>query len=439
MKKISILLFAVMMAGGLSAQIEEVSAEDYAPKKQDVKQKSIPQEQYPANLLKRPYDLMGQQLYCVQEEVETYYKPASIVSVVIYPDSTIGVKKIKKGAYYTVIDIISSQEQLHALQTRLIQSKNYDKTPYKCVWMNKEKTYQLTKTKKNDIPGFLSNGGSLYVLLDEAGIQYFVAWRRAEYDDVKYVRRYDIPSGFVTGAGNPVPYLCSPSIGDFISVNTYNYLKNKYTNKELVHCEYYDPKCQRYYSKEEYAKEEIKKKYIWKVEKVGVEKCQIVLVMDRDGYKEKRAYINEGVCVISAHNDTVPGVCFEGYSNAPFPMRSDIDSLMKRWYKEEQIKEAQARAERAKQKAEYVKKYGAKYAQNIIDGKVCVGMTKEMCLMAMGRPNNTSRSSNSLGVVEVWTYSTWYQMFGGLAPIIVVTFLDDKVTSVDEYKENLPF
>lgn len=432
MKKISILLFAVMMAGSLSAQIEEVSAEDYAPKKQDVKQKSIPQEQYPANLLKRPYDLMGQQLYCVQEEVETYYKPASIVSVVIYPDSTIGVKKIKKGAYYTVIDIISSQEQLQALQTRLIQSKNYDKTPYKCVWMNKEKTYQLTKTKKNDIPGFLSNGGSLYVLLDEAGIQYFVAWRRAEYDDVKYVRRYDIPSGFVTGAGNPVPYLCSPSIGDFISVNTFNYLKDKYTNKELVHCEYFDPQCQRYYSKEEYAKEEIKIKYIQRIEKVAVEKSHIVFVLNREGYTNTMVYEKEGLCPIPSHNDTIPGVFLGGYTTA-FPFRLDIDSLMKRWYKEEQIKEAQARAEKAKQHAEYVKKYGEKYAQNIIDGKVCVGMTKEMCQLAMGRPNNTTRNTSSLGVVEVWTYSTWYQMFGGLAPIIVVTFLDDKVSSVNEY------
>ena len=433
MKKISILLFAVMMAGGLSAQIEEVNAEDYAPKKQDVKQKSIPQEQYPANLLKRPYDLMGQQLYCVQEEVETYYKPASIVSVVIYPDSTIGVKKIKKGAYYTVIDIISSQEQLQALQTRLIQSKNYDKTPYKCVWMNKEKTYQLTKTKKNDIPGFLSNGGSLYVLLDEAGIQYFVAWRRAGYDDVKYVRRYDIPSGFVTAARNPVPYLCSPSIGDFISVNTYNYLKEKYTNKELVYCEYYDPSCQGYYSQEEYAKEEIKKKYILQIEKVGVEKNRIVFVVNRNGYKETYEYKKEGLCIISSHKDTIPGVSFGSSNNLPF--RMDIDSLLNKWHQEEQIKEAQARAEKAKQKAEYIKKYGTKYAQYIIDGKVCIGMTKEMCQEAKGRPNNTTRNSTSLGKVDVWTYSAWYP----LVPITVVTFLDNKVTSVDEYKDNYPF
>jgi hypothetical protein len=86
-----------------------------------------------------------------------------------------------------------------------------------------------------------------------------------------------------------------------------------------------------------------------------------------------------------------------------------------------------------------IKKYGEKFAQNIIDGKACVGMTKEMCQIAMGRPNNTTRNTSSLGVVEVWTYSTMYELFGGLAPIVVVTFLDNKVTSVDEYKDNYPF
>lgn len=436
MKKIPILLFALMMAGGLSAQIEEVSAEQYAPKKEVQKQR-LPVDPYPANLMAKPYALTGQKLYCSQDCLGSYYKPTPIVSVVMYPDSTIGMKRITKGVYYTVTEIINSNEQLYKLQTKLIKSKNYLKKPYIYIVNGKEKVYPLAKSKEKDIPGFLGNGGCLYVLSDDEGILYFVAWRAANYEDVGYVHRYEIPSGNTTPSGSSIPLLCSPSIGDFISVNTYNYLKGKYTNKELVNCEYYDPSCQRYYRKEDYAKDEIKKKYIQRIEKVGVEKNKIVFVLNRDGYMETKAYKKEGVCVIPVHKDTISGVFIEGYSTA-FPFRADVDSLMKRWYQEELIKEAQARAEKMKQKAEYIKKYGEEYAQNIIDGKVCVGMTKEMCRKAMGQPNSTSKSTNSLGVVEVWTYSTLYQMFGGLAPIIVVTFLDDKVSSVEEYKDSYP-
>jgi hypothetical protein len=458
--RISILLFAVMMAGSLSAQIEEVSAEQYAPKK-ELKEKSsldyLPKAMYPADLLNVPYNLIGQQLYCTQDHFNEY----PIVALTISRDQSIGLKRLTKGTYYTVTNIYCARTELYEqkdtqlseLRGNILKSTNYLDDTLHYVEKGKEKIYSLSKSKGVDVPKLLPkswiqigndmNLAVLYELTDTEGKKYLIG-REVEWastgggwDIVRHGIK--LKSGVIIAV--------NPSIGDFISVNTFNYLKAKYENAELVRCEYYNPRCQNLYRNEEYKTEDIKKKYIVKVEKIGINKKyvknqqEIVFVFYDQTYGETRLepYINEDKLTPSQHTDNINVVTLGINDGYKWALRSEADSLLNKWYKEEQIKEAQARAERAKQKAEYVKKYGAKYAQNIIDGKVCVGMTKEMCLKAMGRPNNTSRSSNSLGVVEVWTYSTWYQMFGGLAPIIVVTFLDDKVTSVDEYKENLPF
>ena len=255
MKKISILLFAVMMAGSLSAQIEEVSAENYAPKK-EVKVKKSAQDSHPANLLKRRYNLIGQQLYCVNEyaDVREHYSSPS-AAIAIYSDGSIGLERLKKGAYYTVVDMLTSEEQLFELQNQLLQSKNYNKEGFHYKDINgKDKVYYISKSKKEDIPGFLKTEGVLYVLSDEKGIKYYVAWRNSMWygnygSDVNNVKRYQIPLFNNVARDEAIAY--SASIGDFISVETFSYLKDKYTNKELVYCSYYDPSCQKYYSKEE--------------------------------------------------------------------------------------------------------------------------------------------------------------------------------------------
>lgn len=440
MKKISILLFAVMMAGSLSAQIEEVRAEDYAPKKEITEKKSIDylhQATYPADLLKLPYNLIGHQLYCTQDHISRY----PIVALTISPDESIGLKRLTKGAYYTVTNIFCARKEMHnngwqdnqliEFRDNIINSKNFVGDTLLYVENGKEKIYYLSKYKKEHAPILLqswmfrkSNSiiDILYELTDAKGLKYYIGIRDKESIQLK----------------NGITIAVSPSIGDFISVNTFNYLKAKYENMELVRCEYYDPSCQREYSKD-YKVE----RNIVKVEKIGInkkevkEQQEIVFVFYDKAYGETKLepYKRETILVPSRHADTIPTVVLGFNDGYQWVLRTDADSLLNKWYQEEQIKQAQARAEKAKQKADYIKKYGEKFAQSILDGKVCVGMTKEMCQEAMGRPNNTTRNSSSLGIVELWTYSTWYP----LMPITVVTFLDNKVTSVDEYKDNYPF
>ena len=428
MKKISILLFAVMMAGSLSAQIEEVSAEQY--KKNHKREKTaidyFAKVQYPSNL--SGCDLRGQQLYCTQDQING--KP--IIAITISPDGSIGIKRLKKGTYYDVTNIICSRQELYELREkdlldfrdRILNSKDYVGDTIHYLEKGKEKIYTLSKSKKVDIPKLLD---SKAIRISDTWIDYLY-----ELTDKNGYKHY-IGDKNTIQLNNGLLVAFSGRIEDFISVSTFNYLKTKYENKEVVAPGYYDPCAYGPCDKGQIMLE----KHVMYVEKIGVEKGKIVCAIKDPSYTEiqVREYKGEKDCSATRHQlDKIQGLFVEGYWCA-FPCRRAADSLLNKWNQEEQIAEAQARAEKAKRKAEYIKKYGEKFAQNILDGKVCVGMTMAMCQEAMGRPNNTTRNSSSLGMVEIWTYSTWYP----LVPITVVTFLDDKVTSVDEYKDNYPF
>ena len=95
-----------------------------------------------------------------------------------------------------------------------------------------------------------------------------------------------------------------------------------------------------------------------------------------------------------------------------------------------------AEQEKEKKKQSLTHKYGLKYAQDIIDGKASVGMSKEMCKEALGSPDEITKSTNSSGSVEIWVYSLYHKYYPSLYPIIVVTFTNEKVTSVNEYTDS---
>lgn len=53
-----------------------------------------------------------------------------------------------------------------------------------------------------------------------------------------------------------------------------------------------------------------------------------------------------------------------------------------------------------------IKKYGKNIAKTILDGKVKIGFTKQMCIEAWGEPDNINRTSGSYGVHEQWVYDS---------------------------------
>lgn len=71
------------------------------------------------------------------------------------------------------------------------------------------------------------------------------------------------------------------------------------------------------------------------------------------------------------------------------------------------IKNLNAFRNKQKEQEEFLKKkYGETISNLITNKKVKIGMTKEMCLEAWGKPNRINNTINSKGTYEQWVYDT---------------------------------
>jgi len=82
---------------------------------------------------------------------------------------------------------------------------------------------------------------------------------------------------------------------------------------------------------------------------------------------------------------------------------ADQEAAKKREEEKQRIAAENAKkAERQKQKAEYIKKYGQAYGEAIADGKVKIGMTEEMCQTAWGILIRDYNSTTAAGIIEIY-------------------------------------
>jgi hypothetical protein len=58
-----------------------------------------------------------------------------------------------------------------------------------------------------------------------------------------------------------------------------------------------------------------------------------------------------------------------------------------------------------------MKKYGKNFAETIINNKVSIGMTKEMCRDSWGAPNSINKTTNAYGYSEQWVYGDGYYLY----------------------------
>jgi hypothetical protein len=119
-----------------------------------------------------------------------------------------------------------------------------------------------------------------------------------------------------------------------------------------------------------------------------------------------------------------------------FILKSEADALITKWKYEEEQERLADEKKQEQYRANMIQKYGEKYGNLIAEGEICVGMTKDMCRESLGRPEQTNKTTNVLGEVEVWTYisnwvmSVWYNIEE--KEYMYVTFMDGKVTSITE-------
>ena len=64
-----------------------------------------------------------------------------------------------------------------------------------------------------------------------------------------------------------------------------------------------------------------------------------------------------------------------------------------------------------KRKANLIRKYGTAIANLIIQGKVRIGMTKQMCLESWGEPDDINTTIGSYGTHEQWVYGNGYYLY----------------------------
>ena len=82
--------------------------------------------------------------------------------------------------------------------------------------------------------------------------------------------------------------------------------------------------------------------------------------------------------------------------------------------KEEELKKIEQEKQKkilAKRKQMLIDKYGRTIANKILEGKIWLGMTKEMAIESLGRPNDINRTVNAYKINEQWVYDKIYLYF----------------------------
>ena len=477
MKKISILLFAAMMAGSLSAQIESFSEEDtfvsepvkpafnkfdylqpfkggMSPKIRCGIAHAIKNGDTPSSYqILAVYNLIGEQLFSVKDAKITsknnYY-------MIVNNKTNLALEKIQQGKYYTVKDILISKEDIDSLGTLFNELPFITDTLYYDLDARKllDRTEPLPQdakqclVSKSAVLRLLQPAESyiewptksqiinsrnfepeqaIYVLSDETGKEcYIPLYTQYNYDVLSLKCEITIATRTFIFKSSEKVYVQMGELAQldaFALVEGYTILKKIFENQRLI--------------------DRDKNEYLCK--KIALKDGQVVAAIT-DTLSTKVSYFQiVDFCDTKLsywYDDKIKVLAVGKQRNNNgedekvdfwFFTKHDMDSVEAKIAYEKQKAEQEARKKDERKRQDLIKKYGAKIGQSIADGKACVGMNKEQCQEAMGTPNSIAKDTNNLGAVEVWTYSLGYQMFGGIVPVTVVTFINGKVTSVKEY------
>ena len=397
--------------------------------------------------------LIGDTLYSVRNE-----KGRKPIFALISTNNSIRVSKLPVGEYFQVIDMIVCQQD----KDSLFNSFN-DKTfvEEKITIYDGQKPCQLRKNVQvgtENVVGFQKPIKApiweamykytypIYVLKKNDTI-YYAEWFEEKYNRYDSRSRRDF-SPQTSPINNSSFYLAD--ISDFVSVKSYNMLKDMYIGKELVPIKTGD-----LHNKKEFI-EQVEESSIWTMKKLLVkggdfyaecasnnqDKKGIIEEISHTNYisnKHFGHYVPDYVDTTTVDTFSVFTIRVGStthYDFQEFILKREADALITKWKYEEEQKRLADEKKQEQYRANMIQKYGEKYGNLIAKGEICVGMTKDMCRESLGRPEQTNKTTNVLGEVEVWTYisnwvmSVWYNIEE--KEYMYVTFMDGKVTSITE-------
>lgn len=394
--------------------------------------------------------LIGDTLYSARNEKER--KP---IFALISTNDSIRISKLPVGEYFQVIDMIVCKEDRDSLFNSF---NNKTFVEEKITIYDGQKPCQLRKTVQvgtENVVGFqkpikapiweamYKNISPIYVLKKNDTIYYAEWFKERDWDDSRSRRSFSLQT---FPFNNSSLYLAD--ISDFVSVKSYNMLKDMYIGKELVPIE-----IGNLHNKKEFI-EHVEESSIWTMNKLLV-KGEDFYVECASNNQEKKGiikeirhtnYISNKHCgrYVPDYVDTTTVDTFSvirvgsttHYDLQEFILKREADALITKWKYEEEQKRLADEKKQEQYRANMIQKYGEKYGNLIAKGEICVGMTKDMCRESLGRPEQTNKTTNVLGEVEVWTYisnwvmSVWYNIEE--KEYMYVTFIDGKVTSITE-------
>ncbi len=442
MKKLILLSLATMITFSASAQIEmykeeqqvqvQVKKKSWQEKKKEYLDSIQQNTKYPLLNLSDNRYLIGDTLYSVRNEEER------TVFVLISTNDSIRVSKLPVGEYFQVIDMIVCKEERDSLfnsfnnKTFVEEKKSFRRM----VQVGTEELFLgFTKPIKAPIwEAMYKSVSPIYVLKKNDTIYYAECFEG-------YGRR-----GFYYKTSD---FCYLADISDFVSVKSYNMLKDMYVGKEFVSI--YTPDI---HGKKDFIRQ-VEASSIWTIEKLLLKGTDFYTECASDNQEKKgkieevedTLYISNNFCKhsVPAYVDATTVDTFsvfdirfgsDYHSFRDFILKSEADALITKWKYEEEQNALAEKKRQTQYKNDIIKKYGEKYGSLILQGKICVGMTKEMCIEAKGTPCKKNKSSDKYGTIEVWTYNCldveWALELGLSANYTFVTFKNGKITDITE-------
>lgn len=200
----------------------------------------------------------------------------------------------------------------------------------------------------------------------------------------------------------------------WVVLGHYEKMKSLYLNKEFVYVG--NKGYSQYYNKQDFlinletdtVTKNIKTETIWtcvdiqvkprtKGDRMDIDKrSPIVLIFDNAQYGKHYCYLEDetGKPYKNILKEDMPLVC------GKFQLKSYYDK----------VKSINITA-RNKRKADLTSKYGTSNASLILQGKIKIGMTKNMCRESWGEPDNINKTISEYGTTEQWVHGFSYVYF----------------------------
>ena len=346
-------------------------------------------------------DIRNQKLYSIDfNYIEHNVKPKKFILFMDSTKTTLGIDIYKAGEYYRVVDILITEEEVTQLQEEMSSCKFIGDTVYYKEISSNAKPKKFTITRK-DLRSYPFANYYYVLKKDNDSKYYFVTSQQGSIVNTR--TSYNVLGVF-------------PEIGNFITITGLTQMKAKYEEKLLC-----------------------------KKTKYGVDTTQLFIckkIAPKDGVLqglfENISTQDNTFSTISGHDSFVTenldhdtlSVLYTGHGG--YCLKHEIDSILHRKEVLRQEKERKEKLETLAEQKRIIETYGETFGKLIIDGKVCVGMTKAMCIEALGSPCQKNSYTDKYDKTEVWTYYCYFVENGWMDNLMFVTFIDGKVTSITE-------